>query len=663
MIRFLFLHLKGRRLLVFLAAALTFVAVACDVLAAIPFKIILDKIVDHRDPAIPLTGPILAYFDRFGSAHGLNPAEVHTRLGVVLFAGLMFLVLGVVSAVVSYVQLSVAAFVGQDLGARLRKELFGHVEHIALDWHVRQQVGEIVQRISSNITDIEKLVTDGLVDLLSGVLTLAGILTVMLVINWQFTVVSMCIVPLLAVTVLLYTRWVKQASKEAAGAAGGVARVASASITAIVELKAFTLERWTARLFGAHVDRQRRYGLRAGRRQAEFNPLVIVFITLSDVVIITVGALIAAGHSSSYSLGFLTIPAASLTVGTLTVFLAYSKQLYQPMRDLSKLTLLASTASAAAGRIQEILDQPVEEPVRPARHRVPSRVRGDVVYRGVVFGYEPGRPVLHGIDLEIPVGTRLALVGLSGSGKTTMTRLLPRFYEPWEGTLTVDGVDVRDYPLGKLRSNIAVVPEDSILFEGSVRDNIALGCPEATDEQVVTAARQASIHDTIARLPRGYEAEVREMGRNFSRGQRQRLAIARAILRDAPILILDEPTTNLDVEAEAEVLRALEHLTRGRTVIVISHRLSTLGQVDEIAVLQAGRIAERGTYRQLRTGGGPFARMLAEQYRHAAEPVAFGTPGAALDGAPGAALDGAPDAALDGVLDGALELAEECDPG
>ncbi len=619
MIRFLYQNLRGRRLLLCLAAGLAFVAVAGDILAAFPLKIILDKIVNHRDPQIPWTGWLLDRLDDFsdrGEAGGTR-----TKLGVLLFAGLMFLVLGLISAAVAFVQLSVATFVGQDLGARLRERLFVHVEHLPLAWHVRQQVGEVVQRISSNITDIEKLVTDGLVDLLSGVLTLAGILTVMLVLNWQFTLLAMFIGPLLYVTVLLYTRWVKRASKEAARAAGHVAQVASASIAAIVELKAFTLERWAADAFAAHVARQRRFGLRAGRRQAEFNPLVIVFITVSDVVIITVGAWVASGHHHSFTLGFLSVPAASLTVGTLTVFLAYSKQLYQPMRDLSKLTLLASSAAAATSRIQQILDEPVEEPSAPRCYSGPLRVRGDIAYHGVVFGYDPHRPVLHGIDLEIPVGTRLALVGLSGSGKTTLTRLLPRFYESWQGTVTVDGVDVRDYPLGVLRDNIAVVPEDSVLFEGSVRDNIAIGRPGATDEQIRTCARQAHIHDTITGLPGGYQAEVREQGKNFSRGQRQRLAIARALLRDAPILILDEPTSHLDVEAEAEVLRALEQLTRGRTVIVISHRLSTLGQVDEIAVLQAGRIAERGTYRQLRAQGGPFARLLAEQNRYAAEPL------------------------------------------
>ncbi|GAA2071176.1 ABC transporter ATP-binding protein [Actinomadura alba] len=621
MIRFLYRHLQGHRLLVLVAALLSFVAVASDVLSAFPFKIILDKIVNHRDPAIPFTGWLLSYFDHFGARGGLTTGEVHTDLSVLLFGGLMFLVLGLIGAVVAFVQLSIAAVVGQDLGARLRKRLFAHVEDLSLDWHVRQQVGEVVQRISGNVTDIEKLVADGLVDLLSGILTLAGILIVMLMINWQFTVLSMCIAPALFLTVLLYTRWVKRNAKEAARAAGQIARVANAAITAIVELKAFTLERWAARIFGGHVAQQRRFGLRAGRRQAEFNPLVILLITVNNVVIITLGGWIAAGHS--YTLGFLTIPAASLTVGTLTVFLTYSKLLYRPMRDLSKLTVLASTAAAAAGRIQEIFDQPTEEPSRPERYTGPARVHGAIAYHDVVFGYEPNRPVLHGVDLEIRVGSSFALVGLSGSGKTTLTRLLPRFYQPWQGTVTVDGVDVREYPLGILRNNIAIVPEDAVLFEGTFRDNIALDHSDATDDQVMDAARQAHIHDTIARLPGGYHAEIREQGKNLSRGQRQRIAIARAILRDAPILILDEPTTNLDVEAEAEVLRALERLTQGRTVIVISHRLSTLGHVDEIAVLQAGRIAERGTYRQLQARDGPFARMLADQESYAPGPMSL----------------------------------------
>jgi ABC-type multidrug transport system fused ATPase/permease subunit len=252
----------------------------------------------------------------------------------------------------------------------------------------------------------------------------------------------------------------------------------------------------------------------------------------------------------------------------------------------------------------------------------------------VVFGYEAERPILQGIDLEVPVGRRLALVGLSGCGKTTLVRLLPRFYEPWAGSITIDGVDIRAYPRDVLRRNIAMVLQDSVLFEGTIRENIVLDRTDATEDDIVAAAKQACVHETIMSTPGGYNAQVREHGKNFSSGQRQRIAIARAILRDAPILLLDEPTANLDVEAEAEVMRAIEQLTAGRTVIIISHRLSTLGHVDEIAVLKAGRIVERGTYRQLKASGGIFAHMLAEQNRYATQPARLTRRGRPRSGSP-----------------------------
>jgi ATP-binding cassette, subfamily B, bacterial len=678
-IRFLYGNLRGRRWMVSAAVGLTIIGSGADILSAFPLKFILDKIVHHIDPPnFPIITPFVNYFDQFGTRNGLTDTEVHTQLGVILFAGAMLLLLGVVSALVSYVQLAVAAFVAQDLGARLRDRLFTHLEHLALAWHGRQRVGDLVQRVSGNVTDVEKLVTDGLVDLLSGVLTLTGILLVMFLLNWQFTLLSMVVLPPLVVVITGYTRWIKRASKQSAKALGEVAEVATEGVGAITEVKAFTLERWLGKTFSSRVERRRRFGWRAGRRQAEFDPLVLTLVTLSSVAIITVGAWIAFGHGHRYAVLFLAIPANSITVGTLTVFLSYSRQLYSPLRSLSKLMLLASTASSAAERIQEVLDQPLEDapkpedeeskpeeaaaaagrgfgddllmlPEKPATCReeprpvqeraladvaksfatrplpTPARrsleVRGDVVYRGVTFGYEVDRPVLHGIDLEVPVGKRVALVGLSGSGKTTMVRLLPRLYELWAGSITIDGIDIRELPRDELRHHIGIVLQDSILFEGTIRDNIVLNLRGISEEQLHSAARQACIHDTIMEMPDGYDAKVRELGKNFSSGQRQRMAIARAILRDAPILILDEPTANLDVEAEAEVMRAVERLTANRTVIVISHRLSTLGHVDEIAVLEHGHIVERGTYQELKMSGGSFARLLAEQNRYAAEPV------------------------------------------
>ena len=622
MTKFLYRNLEDHRTMVAYAVGLTVVGVGADILAAFPLKFILDKIVHHQDPNVPLFGWFLGVFDQVGTRNGLNTTEVHTQLGVILFSGAMLLVMGVISAVVAYVQLAAAARVAQDVGARLRNRLFVHIEHLPLAWHGRQRVGDVVQRVIGNVTDIEKLVTDGLVDFLSGILTLVGFLVVMLVLNWQFTVLSLVMLPPLAVVIVGYTRWIKRASRQTAKALGEVAEVANEGVGAITELKAFTLERWLARSFFDRVERKRRFGWRAGRRQAEFDPLVLTLVTLSTVAIITVGAWVAFGHGHRYGVLFLTIPAGTLTIGTLTVFLSYSRQLYSPLRSLSKLMLLASTGSSAAERIQEVLDEPVEErPTTTRGYRSAQGMRGDIAYHGVAFGYEEGRPVLTDIDLEVASGKRIALVGLSGSGKTTMVRLLPRFYEPWAGTITVDGSDIRNYRRDGLRRNIGIVLQDSILFEGTVRENIVLDRTSIPEAKLIEAAQQACIHDTIMEMPGGYEARVRELGKNFSSGQRQRIAIARAIVRDAPILILDEPTANLDVEAEAEVMRAVERLTEGRTVIVISHRLSTLGRVDEIAVLEAGRIVERGTYQELKALGGSFAHLLAEQNRYASEPV------------------------------------------
>ena len=646
--RFLYKNLKGYRFLVILAILASFAQVGSDLIAAMPLKFIPSKVSNPgSDPTctFPFLDGVLTFFDTPlldpslrptianqppgqpppapCPAIASNPASVlhpritqHSVIGVIVFSTLMLIVFGLLSALFVYVELFLATFIAQGLSARLREHLFDHLQRLSLDWHDKQKKGDLVQRVTGNIADIEKLVTDGMVDLLTGFLTLVGVTIIMLFISKEYTLLALAIAPVLFFVVSGYTANIKSAAKSKAKAAGKIADVATEDIHALTVIRAFTLEKRENLRFGTYVGSHRAAGMRAGRLQAQFTPIVSILLILGTVLVVGIGGYVAAGNS--FNMSFFTIAASAIDIGTLLLFLTYLKMLYQPMRDLSKLTTLASNASSGVERIQEVLDQAPEimETRRP--YHGPQKLKGDILFENVSFGYTKDRQVLKGINLSIPAGRRVALVGYSGSGKTTLVKLIPRFYEimDGQGSIKIDGVDGKDYPLHILRQNISLVLQDSVLFEGTIQENIAIGRPGASLEEIIQATIKANIHATIMELPAGYDTLVREQGNNFSAGQRQRLAIARAILRDTPILILDEPTANLDVEAEAEVMHALNTLIEGRTVLTISHRLSTLGNVDEILVMRDGQIAERGTFKQLKRLNGLFAHLLEEQNRY-----------------------------------------------
>ena len=647
---FLFRNLKGYRFLVLLAIFVTVAQVGADVLTALPLKYIPSKIANAgNDPACtaPFLNPILDKFDipqidpsLIDPVTGktlpptpticpVNPTDIaaaanpvlthHTVLGVVVFSVLMLLVFGILSALLAYLDLYLATYIAQNLTARLRNQLFDHLQRLSLDWHGKQKKGDLVQRVTGNIADIEKFVTDGLVDLLSGILTLVGVAVVMVVISPAFTFISLAIAPALFLLVLVYTRLIKAEARKAAKAAGQVADVATEDINALTVIKVFTREDREALRFGGYVDKNRQAGLKATGLQAQFAPLAEFLVILGTAIVLGVGGYVAAGKNLAF--GPVLIGAGTIDIGTLVLFLTFLKMLYQPMRDLSKLSNLASSAGSGAERIQEVLDQAPEVIDTQAPYYGPQKLRGDITFDNVVFGYNREMPVLKGISLHIPAGRKIALVGLSGGGKTTLVKLIPRFYELDQsgGSVRIDGVDNRMYPLHVLRQNISMVLQDSVLFEGTIRDNIAVGKPGASEQEIIDAAKKADIHTMILQTLGGYDRVLREQGKDLSGGQRQRMAIARAILRDAPILILDEPTASLDVESEAEVMNALNTLIAGRTVITISHRLSTLGSVEEIVVLKDGRIAERGSFKELKRQDGVFARLLEEQNRYSAE--------------------------------------------
>jgi ATP-binding cassette subfamily B protein len=646
LVRLLYSNLKRYQLLVILAVLITIAQVGCDLIAAMPLKFIPSKVNNPgSDPAcsFPFLDPVLSLFDTPlldpslrptgpnqppGTpppapcpANPANPDSIihpmithHSVIGVIVFSLLLLLVFSSLSALLTHIELLLAAFISQHVSANLREQLFDHLQHLPMDWHDRQKKGDLVQRITGNIADIEKLVNDGLVDLLAGSLTLIGVAICMLFVSVHYTILSLLITPLLFLLVFTYTGGIKKAARKKAKATGKIADVATEDMNALTVIRAFTLEGRERRRFGGYVEKDRAAGLRAGQLQAQFTPLVAILVAIGILLVIGVGGYVAAGNS--FSLHFFTIQASTIDVGTLILFLTYLKMLYQPMRDLSKLTTVASNAASGAERIQEVLEQAPEVIETKKEYHGPQRLDGAISFESVYFGYLEDQVVLNGISLFIPAGKKVALVGYSGSGKTTLAKLIPRFYEIQRGSLKIDGLDVREYPLEVLRQNISLVLQDSVLFEGTVRENIEIGRPGATMEQVIEAAMQANIHDQIMKLPDGYNTIVREQGSNFSAGQRQRLAIARAILRDTPILILDEPTANLDVEAEAEVMHALNALISGRTVLTISHRLSTLGNVDEIIVMNEGRIVERGSFKELKQQGGIFTRLLEEQNRY-----------------------------------------------
>ncbi len=595
-------NLKGYRVLVFIAILATLLGVGSDIFAAMPLKFIPSKISSSKaDPActFPFLNGVIDIFDpalkggkpvskepcppSAGSNKflffSLPPAPAstqHSVTGVIIFSVVILIVFSITSALLTYLALFLASYISQNLTSRLRNQLFEHLQRLSLDWHGKQKKGDLVQRVTGNIADIEKFVTDGLVDLMASVLTIFGVIAIMLTISPQYTLLSITILPLLFIVILIYTRSIKAATKKASKSAGQVADVATEDINALTVIKVFTREDRENMRFGSYVGKNRAAGLRAGGLQAQYTPLVAIILALSTTIIIGIGGYVAAGNK--FSLGAFTITSANgVDIGTLILFLTYVKMLYQPFRDISKLTNLGNTAASAAERIQEVFDQ------------APEVIDSTTPYYG---RYTKDRLILKGINLHIPAGRKVALVGLSGGGKTTLVKLIPRFYEIQQGSVKVDGADNRMYPLRVLRESVSMVLQESVLFEGTIRENIEVGRPGASIEEIIDAAKKANIHDTILNALGGYDRMVREQGKDLSGGQRQRMAIARAILRDAPILILDEPTAALDVESEAEVMNALDKLVVGRTVLMISHRLSTLGSVDEIIVLKEGLIVE-----------------------------------------------------------------------
>ena len=528
-----------------------------------------------------------------------EPGASVTSMDYVTLLALIVLAAYLARAGLSFVRSYIAHVAGWGVVADVREYIYEHMQRLSLRFYEDKQVGNLMSNVVNDTDLFEQLIAHAIPDVVVNVITLIGVTVVLLSLNWELTLLSTIPIPLVILSLRVYAKYVRPAFRNRQKVLGDLNALLNDNLSGIREIKAFTRETEEAKRVHDGIENYRKSQLGALKLMATFQPFVEFTSSLGTLIVIYFGGRLALQGS--------------LPIADLVAFFLYLQSFYAPVQNLSGAWEAIQSSLAGADRVAGLLAEPKEPQTVHGAIQATDPVHGTLVFKNVYFDYTPGIPVLEDISLEVPAKSVMALVGPTGVGKTTLVSLIPRFYDATAGSITLDGRELRDYKLDSLRGQISIVLQDVFLFYGTVRENILFGRPNADDAEMITASKAANAHDFITELPEGYDTLIGERGVKLSGGQKQRLSIARAILKDAPILIMDEATSSVDTETEQLIQQALDHLIQGRTTIIIAHRLSTIRNADKIVVLEDKSIREMGSHEELMKNNGLYRRLSSVQ--------------------------------------------------